>query len=215
MTQKACTLRQKVTKNIQCNYLLFLPQSYDQTKKRWPLILFLHGMDESGDDLSLVKKHGLAKIVEEKLDFPFVVVSPQCPRDEWWSTDALVSLLDTVEKNYRIDKKRVYVTGLSMGGYTTWQLAIEHPHRFAAIAPICGGGNPYLAYKIKQLPIWVFHGAKDKAVPIAESREMISALRKQGGNIRFTIYRNGGHDSWSKTYQNEKLYDWFLSHSRS
>jgi len=214
MSQKACSLLKKVTKQIRCNYLLFLPASYSRTKKKWPLILFLHGAGERGDDLSLVKKHGVPKIVEEDPAFPFIVVSPQCPKDEWWSIEALIALLDSLEKKYRIDRTRIYLTGLSMGGFGTWQLAMENPNRFAAIAPICGGGNPHLAGRIKHLPIWVFHGAKDEAVPVEEAHQMVDGLRKRGGKARLTIYPKAGHDSWTKTYENKKLYDWFLSHQR-
>jgi predicted peptidase len=211
MSQKKCSLRQRITKNIRCNYLLFLPASYHQSKKKWPLILFLHGSGERGDDLNLVKKHGLAKIVDQDPDFPFIVVSPQCPKDQWWSTESLATLLDSLERKYRIDKRRICVTGLSLGGYATWQLAIEYPKRFAAIAPICGGSNPHLAGKIKHLPVWVFHGAKDEAVPIEESRKMVSALRKVGAHVKLTVYPKAGHDSWTQTYENKRLYDWFLS----
>jgi predicted peptidase len=212
MSQKECSLQQKITKTIRCGYLVFLPAGYNRSKKKWPLILFLHGSGERGDDLKLVKKHGLPKIVEQDPHLPFVVVSPQCPKDQWWSMEVLAALLDSMERKYRIDKKRVYVTGLSLGGYATWQLAIEYPKRFAAIAPICGGSNTHLAGKIKHLPIWVFHGAKDKVVPIDESRKMVSALRKWGADVRLTVYPKAGHDSWTRTYENKRLYDWFLSH---
>jgi len=212
MSQAKSTLRKKITKSIRCNYLLHLPESYGRTKKRWPLILFLHGSGERGKNLELVKTHGIPKIVGQKPEFPFIVVSPQCPEGQWWSMDTLTTLLDAIERKYRVDKKRIYVTGMSMGGYATWQLANENPGRFAAIAPVCGGGNPHLAYKIKDLPIWVFHGAKDDCVPISESREMVSALRKLKGKVRFTVYPQTDHDSWTQTYANKGLYEWLLSH---
>jgi len=215
MSQKKSLLRQKITKSIRCNYLIFLPESYNRTGKSWPLILFLHGAGERGEDFDLVRKHGLAKIVEQEPNFPFIVVSPQCPKGQWWSMDLLATLLDEVERKDRVDKKRIYVTGLSMGGYGTWQLAIEHPKRFAAIAPVCGGSNPHRADEIKDLPVWVFHGAKDKVVPIARSREMVAALRKSGAkNVRLTVYPQAEHDSWTPTYENKRLYDWFLTHRR-
>ena len=214
MSQKTGALRQKITKDIRCDYLLHLPESYNKTRKRWPLILFLHGSGERGKNLDLVKTHGVAKIVEQEPDFPFIVVSPQCPEGRWWSMETLTTLLDSIEQKYRVDKKRIYVTGLSMGGYATWQLAIENPGRFAAISPVCGGSNPHLAEKIKHLPIWVFHGAKDDCVPIAESREMVSALRKLRAKVRFTVYPKAGHDSWTQTYANKRLYEWLLTHRR-
>ena len=215
MNQTKRSLRRSIVKSVRCNYLVFLPDSYKQTKQDWPLILFLHGSGERGEDLDLVKKHGLAKIVEQEPAFPFIVVSPQCPMNEWWSMDALATLLDEVENKYRVDKSRIYVTGLSMGGYATWQLALEHPNRFAAIAPICGGAEPLLAHKLKHLPIWAFHGAKDEIVPISRSSEMVRALRKLGNRVKFTIYPRAKHDSWTETYENKRLYRWFLTHCRS
>jgi predicted peptidase len=214
MRQKACALRKKVTKQIKCNYLLFLPEGYEKTKKKWPLILFLHGSGERGDDVNLVRKHGMPTVVEKDPAFPFIVASPQCPAGQWWSTEVLTTLLNDLEKKYRIDPDRIYLTGLSMGGFGTWQLAFENPHRFAAIAPICGGGIPNLTFLIKHVPAWVFHGGKDDVVPMEESKKMVAALRRQGNKAKLTIYPKAGHDSWTKTYENKKLYAWFLSHRR-
>jgi predicted peptidase len=117
-------------------------------------------------------------------------------------------------RKYRIDKDRVYLTGLSMGGYGTWALAAAHPEKFAAIAPICGGGNPAEAAKLARLPIWVFHGAKDPTVPIERSKEMVEAIKAAGGDAKFTIYPEAGHDSWTETYNNPELYQWLLAQKR-
>ncbi|MBU4491086.1 MAG: prolyl oligopeptidase family serine peptidase [Euryarchaeota archaeon] len=204
----------KITKTISGRYLRFLPKNYTKEKEHWPMILFLHGAGERGDDLELVKKHGPPKIVEEQEDFPFILVSPQCPKDEWWSMDVLNALLDEVVSRYRVDEDRIYLTGLSMGGFGAWHLAIEYPDRFAAIAPICGGGTPEEACKIRQIPVWVFHGARDETVPIEKSEEMVAALKECGGNVKFTMYPEAGHDSWTETYNNPELYDWFLKHRR-
>jgi predicted peptidase len=155
----------------------------------------------------------LPKVVEER-DIPFIVVSPQCPAGEFWSADVLSALLDEVISNYGVDTDRIYVTGLSMGGFGTWLLAIAQPQRFAAIAPICGGGLPEKACLIKDLPVWAFHGAKDELVPIQRTQEMVEALQECGGNVRFTVYPEAGHDSWTQTYDNLELYDWFLQHAR-
>lgn len=215
MTQTKKSLARKIGKTARCNYLLFLPRQYAGGKSRWPLILFLHGSGERGKDVTRVKRHGVAKIVEEQPDFPFIVVSPQCPEGVWWSTEVLTALLDDVEKAYRVDKKRIYVTGLSMGGFGTWQLALENPHRFAAIAPICGGSLPWLAPSIKHLPTWIFHGARDRVVPISESRRMAQALRKCGGKPKFTVYPRAQHDSWTQAYENPRLYAWLLKQRKS
>jgi predicted peptidase len=192
---------------------LFLPAGYAESDKKWPLMLFLHGAGETGDELAKVKIHGPPKIVESKPDFPFILVSPQSP-SRGWNADALKALLDTVMSENRVDADRVYVTGLSMGGYGAWALAAAHPEMFAAIAPICGGGNPKDADRLKPLPIWVFHGAKDRTVPLERSEEMVAALKAAGNDAKFTVYPEAGHDSWTETYDNPELYTWLLSHKR-
>ena len=201
------------------DYLLYLPNGYHESKKDWPLILFLHGAGERGTHIDKVAKHGPPKIVRDgTMDLPFIIVSPQCPNGKWWSDQAqlkkLAALLDTIENKYRVDKQRVYLTGLSMGGYGTWHLAGARPERFAAIAPICGGGNPKDAKKLSALPMWVFHGARDSVVPLAESERMVRAVKAEEGETQFTIYPEAGHDSWSATYANPDLYDWFLQQQR-
>ena len=220
MGQQAQSFQKTIKVTVGSKYLLYLPDTYQASKDRWPLILFLHGSGERGDDLSKVEVHGPPKLVaKEGREFPFVMVSPQCPADDWWTSTlqiaALGALLDDVVSRYRIDERRIYVTGLSLGGYGTWSLAIAQPNRFAAIAPICGGGDPKAAASIAHLPVWVFHGAKDEAVPLFRSQEMVKALRQAGGKPKFTVYPNAGHDSWTAAYNNPGLYKWFLQHSRS
>lgn len=211
--QRARTFEKQVT--VKLNYLLFLPEGYAKDDgKKWPLILFLHGAGERGTDVSKVKIHGVPKIVEGKKDFPFIVLSPQCPEESWWESWKLLALLDEIVSTYRVDTDRVYLTGLSMGGFGTWDLAMRAPRRFAAIAPICGGGNPVLTRAIKDIPVWVFHGDKDPVVPVAMSDAMVEALKKSGADVRYTRYEGVGHDAWTKTYENAELYDWFLSHRR-
>jgi predicted peptidase len=207
---------------ITVSYLLFLPQSYGKDDKRYPLILFLHGAGETGKDLEKVKKHGPPKIVENKKDFPFIVVSPQSPGGGW-NVENLDALLTDVLAHYQVDPDRVYLTGLSMGGGGTWNLAAAHPERFAAIVPICGAIKQFndenklkeFAAKIKDLPTWVFHGAKDKSVPLARSEMMVKALKDAGAEPKFTIYPEAGHDSWTEAYNTPELYTWLLEHKRS
>jgi predicted peptidase len=203
-----------IEKSLSCKYLLFLPEGYGEKKQRWPMILFLHGAGERGDNLELVKKHGPPKIVEKQEDFPFIVVSPQCPAGDWWTdkVEVLIGLLDNIVSRYDVDTDRIYLTGLSMGGYGTWTLAAAHPDRFAAIAPICGGGKRFMALTLKDVPVWAFHGAKDRAVPLKESEEMVNAIKARGGDAELTVYPDAGHDSWTATYDNQELYDWFLKH---
>ncbi len=191
-------------------YLLYLPKNYQEEKSAFPLMMFLHGSGERGSDIELVKMHGPPKLVDKK-DFPFIIISPQCPAGQRWDIELLNELLDDIISKYNVDKSRIYLTGLSMGGYGTWAFASKYPEKFAAIAPICGGGDPGNVVKIKNIPVWVFHGAKDSAVPLARSEEMVKALRKAGGFVTFTVYPVAGHDSWTETYNNKALYEWFLN----
>lgn len=215
--QHTKTFEKTMTKNLKCNYLLFLPDSYGEEKKSWPLMLFLHGAGERGNDLQLVKKHGPPKIVEKQKDFPFIVVSPQCPKELWWDEklDVLIHLLDEIVAKYDVDEERVYLTGLSMGGYGTWALGARYAERFAAIAPICGGGTLHMVLKLNEVPIWAFHGAKDQVVPLEESERMVKMINKRGGNAKLTVYPEAGHDSWTETYDNPEFYDWLLSHRKN
>jgi len=194
-------------------YLLYLPKDY-ATQQAWPLVLFLHGAGERGDDLDMLKKHGPPKLIETGKDFPFLVVSPQCPKGKWWEPMELATLLDEITEKYKIDPDRIYVTGLSMGGFGTWSLAAYQPTRFAALVPICGGGDPIWAHRISTVPAWVFHGGKDPTVPLARSQTMVDALKKLGSPVKFTIYPEAGHDSWTQAYDDPELYTWLLQQKR-
>jgi pimeloyl-ACP methyl ester carboxylesterase len=200
---------------IELKYLVYLPGDYTSSEEsRWPLILFLHGAGERGDDLEMVKKHGPPKLVEEGKEFSFIIVSPQCPLGQWWSAELLNRLLDKIITEYRIDEDRVYLTGLSMGGFGTWDLASKYPDRFAAIAPICGGSHPELAWNMRHIPAWVFHGEKDEVVPVGLSKIMVGAMKKYNPEVLLTLYPEATHDSWTETYDNQELYEWFLQHKR-
>jgi len=214
-----------ITATQRYDYLLFQPKGYDaDPQKKWPLMMFLHGAGERGTNVWLVAVHGPPKLVRSQPDFPFILVSPQCPPDQRWNPDALIKLLDQIEASHRVDKSRVYLTGLSMGGFGTWSLGIRHPDRFAAIAPICGGGD-WLAVRLssrqngpalRTLPVWAFHGANDNVVPFSESERMINVLKTAAGNekARLTVYPDANHDSWTETYNNPELFKWFLEHRR-
>ena len=214
----AKTTQQKV------DYLLFLPKGYDaKAEKRWPLILFLHGAGERGSDVWKVATHGPGKYAAAHPDFPFIIVSPQCPERQIWSREVLLGLLDDVTRAYAVDKSRVYLTGLSMGGYGTWDLGLGYPEKFAAIVPICGGGEFISlllsrhdkAQALQSLGVWAFHGGKDPVVPLEESQRMVNRLKKEGlKDVQLTIYPEAGHDSWVEAYKDPKLYDWLLAHER-
>ena len=181
----------------------------------WPLILFLHGVGERGDDLSVVERLGPPKAARLWPYFPFAIAAPQCVSGESWAVERLVRFLDGMFATHALNPERVYLTGLSMGGYGTWHLAAAHPERFAAAAPICGGGDPRWAGRLRRLPVWAFHGSKDPVVPLAASREMVDALERIGAPVRFTVYPGVGHDSWTQAYADWELYKWFLEHRRS
>jgi predicted peptidase len=210
--------------DVRVRYMLFTPQDYKSDGEPWPLLLFLHGYGECSDtDLDRVKIHGPAKMVDSRPDFPFVVVSPQHPNLERdfskivkaWQPEHLIQLLDHVSKNMNIDPARVYVTGLSMGGYGTWRLAAAYPDRFAAVVPICGGGDrDKMTAGLLKVPIWAFHGDNDPIVPVSESRHMIFPLRQAGSEVRFTVYPGVAHNSWVQTYNNPEVYDWLLAHRK-
>ena len=198
------------------NYLLYLPARYGRDiVTRWPLIIFLHGTEERGDNPQMVKDYGIPSWLDTRDDFPFIVVSPQCPAGLRWSPAWITSILDEVESRVRVDESRVYLTGFSMGGYGTWDTAVAYPERFAAIAPIAGGGNTELAGRLKDMPIWAFHGEMDVNVPVTESISMVDAVRPFTKDVKLTIYQNMTHDVWTITYQDSELYSWFLAHTKT
>jgi predicted peptidase len=164
---------------IETKYLLYLPEQYNSdTTRQWPVLLFLHGSGESGQDIEKVKLHGPPQLIESGKKFPFIVVSPQSDVPSGWDTDQLYKILQRVKRTYRVDASRIYLTGLSMGGYGTWALAMKYPDEFAAIAPVCGGGDTANAWKLRNIPVWNFHGALDNVVPIAGSRNMVAAASR-------------------------------------
>lgn len=234
--QTAHTFEKTVTRTLGYHYLLSLPRDLAASPgKRWPLLLFLHGAGERGDDVWTVAKHGPTKLLRGAelspaeraaagiLRTQFIVVSPQCPQNQWWDSATLLALLDELEATQPVDPRRVYLTGLSMGGYGTWSLGLGHPDRFAALVPICGGGDLPTVYvanatkpaDLRRLPIRAFHGARDATVPLAESQRMVDMLRRMEiTNVQLTVYPEAKHDSWTETYADSALYDWLLAQTR-
>lgn len=198
---------------VEHRYLTFLPRDYEREPAReFPLILFLHGSGERGLDVNRVRTHGPHKFLGKHPELPFIVIEPQCLPGEWWNPEEVLDLLDVICSKYRVDPKRIYLTGLSMGGYGTWSTIPEAAGRFAAAVPICGGGNPKDAAKLKDTPLWVFHGTKDPVVPVERSREMVRAVRRAGGKAKLTEYPETGHESWTQAYNDPALYEWLLKH---
>ena len=211
--QSPHTLKQQVELNM--DYLLYLPPDYEE-KEAWPLMVFLHGAGERGHDVSRVRVYGPPRLIDQGRDLPFIVVSPQCPPDRWWPgmESEVTALIDHLLKTCKVDPRRVYLTGLSMGGYGTWSIACSYPRRFAAILPVCGGGRPWRAESLSNVPVWAFHGAKDPIVPLSESQQMVEALKALGAEARLTIYPDAEHDCWTQTYANPEIYTWLLSHRK-
>lgn len=217
-------------------YQVFVPENWTN-KQKWPVILFLHGAGERGDDGLIQTEVGIGTAIRRYRDrFPAVVVMPQCRKNVWWAessmADVAMATLAVAQKEFHGDPDRTYLTGLSMGGYGTWYLAGKYPGKFAAIVPICGGilvpdmarmqsaddSAPYTeaAKKIgSQTPVWIFHGADDPTVPVTESRRMNDAMKALGGEVHYTEYPGVGHNSWEKAYAEPELLTWMLSKTMS
>ena len=225
LVQTAKLFKPQKSERFQLKYLLFLPPDYQaRSGQRWPLMLFLHGAGERGSNVWKVAAHGPPKKVAEHPDFPFIVVSPQCPEGQIWSNETLLALLDEIIQRYAADPGRIYLTGLSMGGYGTWNLGLTYPEKFAAIVPICGGGEMITVMltsrekteALRTLGVWAFHGAKDPVVPLEESQRMVAALEKVGAEeVKLTVYPEAGHNSWTQAYNDPQLYQWLLQHQRT
>jgi predicted peptidase len=215
-------------------YQVFVPSDWTSSKK-WPVILFLHGAGERGDDGLKQTEVGIGRAIRlDRSRFPAIVVMPQCRKDVWWVDSAMenvaMAALAQAQKEFHGDAQRTYLTGLSMGGYGTWHLAGKYPGRFAALAVICGGilepdlarkqdpkdMTPYIdaAKKVgSHTPVWIFHGGDDPTVPVTESRRMNDALKALGAEVRYTEYPGVGHNSWDQAYAEAELFSWMFSKS--
>lgn len=199
------------------SYYLYYPEDYKKNEtEKFPLLLFLHGGGESGDTLSSIKKNGPPQLIASGKQFPFLILAPQNPnKNKWWNTRAVNQLLDTIVAENRVDKSRIYLTGLSRGGGAAWEMAVQYPDKFAAMAVVCGMTPvPYASWIDKNMPIWVFHGEEDESIPISESEAMVARLKGMGHDVQFTRYPGVGHNSWVKAYNTQKLYDWFMEQER-
>lgn len=224
------------SKGTQLNYRIYIPENYDESKS-YPMILFLHGADQRGNDNVSQIKVGISEAFKDTSSpiYDCIVVAPQCPADDKWvnvkawtfvdyeatsiresdSLAAVVELIAKLQSKYSIDKNRLYATGLSMGGYGTWDLLVRHPKLFAAAMPLCGGADYRQASRIKNIPIWTFHGEKDEIVPCIGTEKMVAELEKLGGNCKYTPIPDAGHAIWPEVYAREDVIPWLLSHSKS
>ncbi|MCZ8515802.1 alpha/beta fold hydrolase [Paenibacillus filicis] len=203
----------QINDKLKLHYFLSLPNNIENNRD-YPLIVFLHGVNQRGNDTKLLKSSGFPRSLHNITETPFIIFSPQCPAGLFWNmiTDAIKALLDEIISKNPVDPKRVYLIGASMGGYGAWDLAIKFPERFAAVVPICGGWAPEQAYILKNVPVWAFHGAEDDIVPLKETLNMVEALKKHGGKVELTVYPDAGHDIGTITYNNPLLYEWLLRH---
>ncbi len=206
------------TVELSLPYLLHFPKDEAKNENgKYPLLLFLHGMGERGNQLDLLFNTGLPKMLKEGLDIPFLTVMPQCPADSFWTeeTKALKMLMDDLVSTYPIDEHRIYITGLSMGGYGTYEMLIRYPELFAGGIPICGGigslfSKVHLSH-LKDKPLWIFHGEKDDVVPVEETKEIVHFLKEaQSKNLKYTLYPDLSHDAWTRTYENGDIYNFLL-----
>lgn len=197
-----------------------------------PLVLFLHGAGERGDDNAAQVKHGIKQFLARQEKYPCVLVVPQCPKGQSWAAirrgasptqeekssgpmTLTIELVDSLRKELPVDPARLYVTGLSMGGYGTWDLLMRKPAMFAAGVPVCGGADKAQAPKIAQIPVWVFHGGNDGVVKTKRSQDMVAALKAAGGQPKYDEYPGVGHDSWNRAYATKELYEWLFGQRRA
>ncbi len=192
-------------------YIIRYPDGYVEGEK-YPVLIYLHGAGGRGRDIQVIKDHPVFSITAQHEKFPFICVAPQCYANSWF--DIFEKLQDFALYIYNsdfCDKRRVYLMGASMGGYGTWQLAMSRPELFAAIVPICGGGMYWNAPRLKNVPVWAFHGACDPAVLPRESEIMVHRVKMGGGTAKLTLYEGGGHNAWTETFQNKEVFEWLLS----
>lgn len=199
---------------FELGYILTSPSNINNNEK-YPLIVFLHGAGERGDNLELLKCYCVPKLFTADNDYQGLrtfTVSPQCPQEHTWIDfkNEIFDLIDEICEKYPIDKKRISLCGISMGGFGTWELALTASHRFYKIAPLCGGGMNWRAWYVKDIPIRVYHGRKDDIVPLSQSEAMVNSVRLQGGNVEFTIYDDLSHNCWDRAFEETDLIKWLV-----
>ena len=201
--------------NLKLNYLITAPSGFDISAKaeKLPLIVFLHGMGERGDNIELIKLHGVPKLFDRNQDYKglrVITLSPQCPDGSAWIniTTPVKELIDIAASEYNVDIKKISITGISMGGFGTWEMAMRFPHAFSACAPICGGGQSFMASALRDMPIRAFHGEADTVVSVEYTRDMIKAIKNAGGDPDVTYYPGIDHNCWDLAYEQTNLIPW-------
>ncbi|MEM8929091.1 MAG: PHB depolymerase family esterase [Bacteroidota bacterium] len=221
---QSCTAQSNLVKGAEhiqlsgnLQYYLYYPDAYfSKEDQDFGLLLFLHGGGEAGQELHALKKNGPPKMMAEDYPFPFLVLAPQNPYErQWWDIRAVNALLDAIVADNRVDKRRIYLTGLSRGGSAAWEMAVQFPDKFAALAVVCGmAPTPYAHWLNKEMPIWVFHGSEDKVIPVSESDEMVEKLKEMKFDVQYSRYKGVGHNAWNRAYATDELYQWMNQQSR-
>ncbi len=215
LDKSAAVVRNLSPDGAEMAYWMIRPRSEAASAEKWPVLVFLHGSGERGDDLRLVLNHGPFGAAAADPSFPFFVIAPQLPEGAHWRPETVIAIIEDAIAKAPVDRRRIYLTGLSLGGHGTWDTAAAYPDYFAAIAPISGYGDPAEACRFKELPVWSFHGVEDDIVLAADNQSMVDAVRDCGGAPGMTLYPDTGHDAWTRTYDDPQLYRWLLSHQRS
>jgi len=203
--------------SLSCNlsYRTYFPENYNHRKTKLPIVFFLHGVGERGENLDLVETHGIPKLIKNGKNFPFITVAPQCPFNQWWSRfemiKSLINLVEEVVQKNDVDNSRVYITGLSMGGFGTIALANERSDLFAAALAVCGGADFNNFNSLKNMPLWLLHGSNDDVHPASYSEKIYNKLKDINTEVKLTIYDGVDHNSWDITYENSDIYNWLLS----
>jgi predicted peptidase len=215
---KSASFQEEVKLQVKYEYLIALPEGYEaDSSKRWPMVLFLHGSGERGEDLKKLKKNGPPQLIAQGQKIPAIVVAPQCLAEQMWNPHAVKALADEIQRLHRVDEDRVYLTGLSMGGFGTWEAAMEYPEEWAALVPVCGGVGVrfVMMSRITAIPQWIFHGALDPVIPVSYSQKMHDGLKQLGAKeVKLTIYPDAKHDSWTQAYAEPELWQWLFSQKR-
>ena len=217
MEQRVRTMTMPREHPAQIKYLIQLPRGYEENTNRfWPMVFYLHGIGEWGDDLTKVLRFGPPRLVAQGRDLPCIVVSPQVPKGYFWfrESNAILEILEEVITRYRVDKRRVHATGNSMGAFGAILLVAREPERFASLVPVCGGVDYVDSLRLRDVPIWAFHGEKDPIIPVEESRRLVKLVNQIGGKARLTIYPDAGHNCWDRAYDDPALWDWMLAQKR-
>ncbi|MEQ9310121.1 MAG: prolyl oligopeptidase family serine peptidase [Balneolaceae bacterium] len=205
-------LESNIDADQQINYLFYTPSDF---KDQAPLVVFLHGGGEGGTDIEKVKIHGIPKLISEGREFPFYMIAPQNPYTSgFWDDRVVDKLVDEIIKNHNIDASRIYLTGMSRGGYGVWRMAINNPGKYAAMVSVCAASIPLIyTNRLENLPVWFFHGEKDNVVPVEVSIKAYEKMKANNQNVKLTLYPDANHDSWTETFLNNELYEWMLSQS--